>query len=136
MTAPATRQAPKHQELAPFGFTLPVTSGTFSQGLMQWKVRGFRLDEAVFIPSVSISASSGNYWVITLTDGTNTLATWSTATGQQGALVAGTPARMVLASSGAPEQFLAPGDTLTFVVTPTGSPAVLAGQLAVAGHLL
>lgn len=138
MTAAAqTRPPANHQEFVSLPFALPSSSSTQSQIIAQYQTRVLRLGDVFFVPSASIAASNSTYWVLTLTDGTNTLASYSTkTTGGQGALTGGTPVRFVLASGGAPDADLGAGLNLTVVATETGSPAALGGQFKIDGHLL
>jgi hypothetical protein len=77
------------------------------------------IDKFEIVPVVSIAANASNYWVFTLQVGATVLGTWSTLTGQQGALTAGTPAAGVLTVPATGSK----NDVLSVVVTPTGTPS-------------
>jgi hypothetical protein len=76
------------------------------------------------------SADASNYYVITLQAGSTVLATWSTQTGQQGALTDGVPGQAVLAGTITG----AKGDVLKVVCTKAASAANLPAGTRFVAH--
>ena len=132
MALPITRPYVNHQELTRFPYDQAAESALTSViiwGTSGSIVREHRISRVWYNNPTGFATSNTAYWVITLTDGTNTLASWSTkTTGGQGTLTANTPVELVLATS----HDLGVGLNLTLTFTPTGSPANLpAGRFVV-----
>lgn len=86
-------------------------------------VRAHRLTRVWYNNPTGFVQSDSAYWVITVTDGTNILASYSTkTTGGQGTLTANTPVEFVINTA---MRDLGQQKNLTLTFTATGSPASL-----------
>jgi hypothetical protein len=87
-------------------------------GTTSAEYRSFRLTSVWLNPTGSLAASGTDYWTVAITDGTNTLASFSTAAN---ALSTNTPVFLALQTN----HDLPPAGTLELVLTTTGSPSAL-----------
>ena len=138
MTAATTRPPQNHQ--ATFAIPFDVAQETVTTSFTIWTGgpdRYFRLGRVFYNNPTGFAQDPSAYWTIKVTDGTNTLASWSTQTGAQGTLTANTPVNLVLATTPAPAADLAPNLALIVTLTKTGSPSALpAGRIVVDGRFL
>ena len=132
MSLPIPRPTQKSQVFSRVEFDQPAQSGTAS--VIIWGTSGtisrdHRIGRVWYNNPTGFATDNSAYWVITLTDGTTTLASWSTkTTGGQGTLTANTPVELVLGTT----HDLIPSKNLTLTFTATGSPASLpAGRFVV-----
>lgn len=88
----------------------------------------FRVNRAQILVDTTFAADASNFWVFTLVHNATTVATWSTQTGQQGALTAFTVNEMVLAADTANALVIQPGEVLTLVATKNASAANFTGR--------
>lgn len=133
----ATRRANNlYQER--FALSIDQASTAATVTLPMWKIpagRVFRVEGVFYNNSAGFAQSDTNYFVIALMDGATTIASWSTKlTGGNGALVANTPVVPVLSATDA-SRVLAAGDTLSLVITLTGTGTLPAGRLVLHGIL-
>lgn len=136
MAAGGTRAQQRHQERVVVPYQDAGHATTFSVILGHFKDRVVRLDNVTYTNPTGF-ASGATGWIIAITDGTNTLASWNTTTGQQGAIAANTPVDLVLASGAAPQHDCGAGLPLTVQITIVGAAGALpAGQLLIDGHAL
>jgi hypothetical protein len=96
--------------------------------------RILRVDTVEYYNPTGFTQDTTNYWTITLKNGSAVVASWSTRTADQGTITGGTGVTLVNSATDANLVFAA-GDTMSLVMTPTGSPAVLPpGRMTVHGH--
>lgn len=130
---PVTRPANRHQVSLAIPFDQATETVLTSFTIWSAFERSFRLSRIFYNSPTGFAANASAYWTISLTDGTNTLASWSTQTTAQGTLSANTPVNLVIAAAAD----LAPGKSLILTLTPSGSPAGLpAGRIVVDGKYL
>lgn len=132
MTAPTTRPPANHQERFSIAFDVVSHNATASAKIWGTKERAFRIDRAWYNNPTGLAADTTNYFVITLTDGTNILASWSTLTTAQGALSADTPVHLVNATV----HDVPPNTSLVLTCTLHGTQTLPAGRIVVDGHSL
>lgn len=93
----------------------------------------FRVERVELMTDATYAADPTNYYVFTLQVGATVVATWSTLTGQEGALTALTPAKMTLSATDA-NLVLAAGGALTLVATKNGAAANITPRVVVHGR--
>lgn len=125
--AQGRRKDPARSE--PRSFSIDSASGlAATTTVWAWKVatgRTLKVERCVLNVGTSITADNTNFWKWELKDGSTVIATWTTAiVAGQGTLTANTPVEMVLNATDA-NNAAAAGDTLTLVVTKTGTPSAL-----------
>ena len=134
MTAPATRFAPNYRERLSVPYDHAAQSATASYKIGAIRDRVLRVDNVWYDNPTGFAADPAAYWTIAITDGTNTLASWSTRSTLQGALTADTPVYLLLNATHTDAD---QGSNLVVTFTKTGAPANLpAGRLFVDGHAL
>lgn len=136
MTTPgATRPQQRHQERVVVPYQQALQATTFSAILGHFKDRVVRIDNVTYTNPTGFAVGATG-WIIAITDGVNTLASWNTTTGNQGAIAANTPVDLVLASTGV-QHDLAAGSPLTVQITIVGAAGNLpAGQFLIDAHAL
>jgi hypothetical protein len=98
--------------------------------------RAMYVDRVEHINPTGLAADAANYWTLALKDGANVIASWSTLTGAEGAIVADTPADMTLNTDGS-KLAVAVGDTVALALTKTASAANLPpGRIVVHGRFV
>lgn len=98
-------------------------------------LRPMKLEKAQLISPTGLAADAANYYTITLKKGSTVMATWSTLTGQEGALTADTFKDMTLSGTAA-NLIAATDDVLSLVCTLTGTQTLPAGRLVIHGLYL
>lgn len=100
------------------------SGNTVTTTAKRWKTKGraFRVDRVVLDVPAGFTQDASNYWTVAVKDGATTMAQWATQTSQQGTVAADTPVDLVLSATDA-NLVAAAGDTLSVVITKTGSPA-------------
>lgn len=94
----------------------------------------FRVMRAQLLVDTTYAADAANYYVFTLVHNGTTVATWSTQTGAQGALTAGSIQEMVLAADTGVNLVVQPTELLQLVCTKNGSAANFTGRVCVCGR--
>lgn len=96
--------------------------------------RIFAVDTVEWLTPTTVTQDAANYWTIALKNGSTVVASWSTLTGAQGTITGGTGVTLVNSATEANLVFAA-GDTMSLVMTKTGSPSPLPpGRMTVHGH--
>jgi hypothetical protein len=93
----------------------------------------FRVERVEIMSDADYTADASNYYVLTLQSGATVLATWSTQTGQEGALTNLVPASMTLSATDA-NLVLAAAAALKLVATKNGSAANITPRVVVHGR--
>ena len=93
----------------------------------------FRVDAVKYVNHTGLAADATNYFVLTLQDGSNVIASWSTQTSAQGALTADTFVNFVMSGTDA-YHVAAANDVLKLVLTLHGTQTLPAGLLQIEGH--
>lgn len=93
----------------------------------------FRVERCEIMVDADYTADAANYYVLTIQAGATVLATWSTQTGQEGALTNLTPAKMTLSATDA-SLVLAAGAALKLVATKNGTAANITPRVVVHGR--
>lgn len=89
--------------------------------------RPFRIDSARYVNATGLVAHAANYFNIKILKGASTAFNWSTETGQEGTLAAGTWAAMV--AGAAADQVFAKDDELDLFLDETGTAVLPAGRV-------
>lgn len=105
-------------------FTLPAISATAQLTLCSFR-NLVRFDRIELITDATYAADPANYYVFQATngDGSQVVASWSTQTGQQGAIAAGVPANMVMNADSNLWAFRTQPSILQLRATKTGTAA-------------
>jgi len=110
-------------------------SATTVYGLHKVKTRSIKVLRAHLHTDTTITVNASNYVNFQVLKGATVIANWSTQTGQQGTITAGTPVELVLSGTLA-NTFLADADLLTLSITITGTLTTPTGCLVVDGFEL
>lgn len=131
-----TRRRPTDylQERVVLNHAHPAVTATTELVLFKAK-RAFVVESVHYVNDTGLVADVTNFYAITLQNAAVVLATWSTETGQEGALTAATFADPTL-SVVAGVLSLAAGDVLKLVLTEDGTQTLPAGQLQIEGRYL
>jgi len=132
MTAPQARNKATKQEFRSVAFDVPSHAASASVKIWGSDERAFRIERVWYNNPTGLAADTTNYFDVTITDGTNILASWSTKTTSQGALTADTPVNLVLAAA----HDVAPNLSLVVTCTLHGTQTLPAGRIVVSGHSL
>jgi hypothetical protein len=97
--------------------------------------RKLRIDKIHYNNPTGLAADASNYFAVQVKNGATVVGAWSTLTGAQGALVAGTTVDLVLNTTDA-NLVLAAGDELTLNLDETGTSTLPAGRVQVWATLL
>lgn len=119
------------QPIAPQSRDCPLTSATstYTIGTVRKTTQITRVE---LIVDATYAADPANFYVFTLVQGATTAATWSTQTGQEGAITGGTPASMTLS---VPANLVVPAGTkLALVATKAASGANITPRVVVYGR--
>lgn len=134
MSVPTPRRKPvAWQDRFAVTYDFAVASATATDKFFR-ALKNMLIEQVDIIDPTGLAADASNYFVITLQDGATVLATWSTQTGQQGALPAGTFESLVLATAYPTYPQASAGDTLSLVLTLHGTQTLPAGRLVVHGR--
>lgn len=112
-----------------------VTQDTTIKFFKNHSGRKFRVDKIHYNNPTGLVADVTNYFAIQVKNGSTVVGSWSTLTGAQGALAAGTTVDLVLNSTDA-NLVLAAGDELSLLLDETGTQTLPAGRVQVWGRLL
>lgn len=130
MANPVPRPAQNHQATRDLPYDHAAISATTSVKLWSTKDRPHKVQRVFYNNPTGFAQDPSAYWTVSITDGTTTLASWSTQTGTNGTLTADTPVDLVLVASTG----LAASKNLVVTFTKTGAPANLPAGRLVTSH--
>ncbi len=125
-------------EQAPMVLLKEQASTAATATLFLWKNDSgekVRIDKVKYVNPTGLVADAANYFVIQLKQGAVVLASWSTQTGQQGAIAANTYIDLVLSATD-DDLIIDPGEALTLVLTKTGTQTLPAGTFQTSSRLI
>ena len=127
--AVARRKNSLFQERLTFSVSNASTAASTAEKF--WTVptgRSLRLDGAWYNNPTGLAADANNYFTITVKKGSTVMATWSTQTTGNGALVADTPVTLVLSATDS-DTVAAAGDVISVSFAKSGTQTLPAGRL-------
>lgn len=112
---------------------LPVISATITLAMLTIQ-RTMRVEKIELIVDATYAADPTNYYVLTAQHGATALGSWSTLTGAQGTITAGTPVSMVLTADTGQNLVMAAGEVLSLLATKNAAAANIQPRIVVHGR--
>lgn len=126
---------PSHaRERVTFGFDIPNETGDAT--LKMWKLpRDFKVERVLYVNPTGLAADGTNYFTVKLLKGSTVVASWSTLSSAEGALVADTWVELTLSVTDA-NLVYATDDEMKVFLDETGNSTLPAGRIVVEGYYL
>lgn len=124
----AIRRPNEHvQERLPLSYPHAALTATTTDKFFK-ATRGGYVASVTYFNKTGLAADAANYFAVQIKNGANVIASHSTQTSAQGALVADTPTSLTVVAA---NKYFNAGDTLSFAAVETGTQTLPAGHAVV-----